>query len=137
MWASLGIGAGTQKYAGALLVSVLHGQRLFSIRTTLTMGELFEGDDFWDLAALYGGTWRDSGKLVALSGGLGVMGGDRNCSFLGGCTTLPVHPAVAFSARYAWPALSFLGASVYAFANLNSEQVFAGVVGSIDIGSLR
>ncbi|MBI4500568.1 MAG: hypothetical protein HY700_05345 [Gemmatimonadetes bacterium] len=133
-WASVGVGAGTEGFAGAAGFDVLARKHLFSVRAAGVANVL--DDEFWDLAVLYGRAGRWSRGLVAASTGVAVMGGER-CSGLGGCTPVSARIGLPVAAHLAWQALPFLGLAVYGFANINSAQSFAGTVAAIQLGRVR
>lgn len=133
-WVTVGFGAGTEGFAGLAGVDVLARQHLVSIRSATVANILDDG--FWDVALLYGRAARWSRSLVAVSTGVALMDGER-CSGLGACTQVAARLSVPLAGRVSWQAPPFLGLAVHGFANLNSEQSFAGATLAIEVGRVR
>lgn len=135
-WVTVGLGGSTEGFAGLGGLDLLVRPHLLSFRLA-AVSELF-GDEFWDLAILYGRGRHWSRGAATASIGLGLMDGERCRGILGGtCTPLSSRISLPVAARVSWRALPFGGLGLYGFANLNSEQSFAGAVLTIELGRLR
>lgn len=133
-WATVGLGGGTEGFAGAVGFDVLIQQHLISLRAAAVANIL--DDEFRDFAVLYGRASRWSRGLVGASMGLAVMDGER-CSGLGACAPVAARISLPVAVRAAWHALPFLGLGAYGFANVNGEQSFAGVTLAVELGRFR
>ena len=138
-WVTVGLGggnAGSGGFAGAAGFDVLSQHHLLSLRAT-TVSVLFD-DDFWDVGLLYGRTLLPSRGLVAASGDLALMGGQRCGGFLGStCNTVRARVGVPVAVRAAWNATRYFGIGIYTFADINGEQSFAGAALTIQLGRVR
>jgi hypothetical protein len=133
-WVSVGIGSGSGGFAAAADVNVLIRRHLLSIRAT-SVTSLFE-DGYWDYAVLYGQAHRTSHGLMALSAGISVVDGQHDCGLFVACQPLHARIGLPLAARLDWKPLSFVGAGLYGFANINSLKSISGIVVSAQVGRL-
>ncbi len=130
-----GLGAGGGGFAATAGADYGVGNHLVSLRVAAT-AELF-GDDFHDVAILYGRSSRWSRGMLALSTGVALVQGTRCDGVFGGCRETPARFGVPLAARLGLYPLRFLGVGVYGFANINSEQPFGGVALTVEVGRVR
>jgi hypothetical protein len=130
-----GLGAGGGGFAFSAGADLGVRNHLVSLRAAAT-AELF-GDDFSDVAILYGRSSRWSSGMLALSTGLALVQGTRCDGVFGGCIETSARFGVPLAARLGLYPLRFLGVGLYGFANFNSEQPFGGVTLIVEVGRVR
>lgn len=137
-WVNTGLGVGT---IGMALIAGTHyqfGPNLLSIRGSVT-AEIF-GDEFWDIGLLYGWASSEYDYHVSFSSGIAIMGGSRSEGGLFSNTPREVISAqfgVPLEGQFYWRPFRYFGLGLYGFANLNIEQLFAGLALSVQLGKLR
>lgn len=134
VWVSLGLGGGSEGFAGSLESAVQVNRHLLSLRSAI-VANIFD-DGFWDFAVLYGRATRWPRGQAAASIGLAIVDGER-CAGLSGCTPVSAVLGFPIAAQVFWRPMVVVGVGLYGFANLNSEQSFAGVTLSLQFGKLR
>lgn len=137
-WVNTGLGVGTN---GMALIAGTHyqsGPNLLSFRGSAT-AEIF-GDEFWDIGLLYGWASSEYDYHISFSSGIAVIGGSRSEGGLFSDTPREVISAqlgVPLEGQFFWRPFSNFGLGLYGFANLNTEQPFAGLALSVQLGKLR
>ncbi len=135
-WLGVGLGAGSEDFAGHLNGSYQFGASIISLRTAATVG-LFD-DGFVDYALLYGRATRAAAKRYHASAALGVafVDGCRG-EGLGGCQDESAGVGLPIELQASWRPGSLIGVGLYGFANLNGMQSFAGVTLGLQVGRLK
>ena len=135
-WVGVGLGAGSEDFAGSLNGSYQFGGNLLSLRASVTAGVFDDG--VGDYALLYGRATSPTAQhyhaSVAL--GLGIVHGCRGGG-LGGCQDLPNTVGVPIELQLFWRPGSLIGLGLYGFANFNDEQSFGGLTLGLQLGRLR
>jgi hypothetical protein len=134
-WATAGIGASTEGFAGVAGFDLEVQRNLVSIRTA-GVGKLFE-DSFQDFGLLYGRTHRGARGMISASAGVGLMNGDRCTGLFGTCTRVTPRISLPLAVRADWHGLPFLGLSLYLFADFNGARNFGGAAVGLEAGRLR
>ena len=135
-WFGVGIGAGSEDFAGNLHGSYQFGPNLISFRNAGTAG-IFD-DGFGDYALLYGRAIKPSGRRHHASAaiGIGLVDGCQGGG-LGGCQDVPTVIGLPIEAQLFWRPGSLVGVGLYGFANLNDTRSFAGLTLGLQLGRLR
>ena len=135
-WFGIGLGAGSEDFAGNLHGSYQFGANLISVRNAATAG-IFD-DGFGDFALLYGRATKPSGRRHHASAaiGIGVADGCRGGG-LGGCQDVSAVVGLPIEAQLFWRPGSLVGVGLYGFANFNAARSFAGLTLGLQIGRLR
>jgi hypothetical protein len=134
-WVGVGLGAGSEDFAGTLNGSYQFGGNLLALRASATAG-IFD-DGFGDYALLYGRATPPAERYHASAAvGLGIVHGCRGGG-LGGCRDVPNVVGVPIELQLFWRPGSLVGLGLYGFANFNSQQSFAGLTLGLQLGRLR
>lgn len=135
-WVGVGLGAGSEDFAGSLNGSYQFGDNLLSVRASATAG-IFD-DGFGDYALLYGRATSPTAKRYHASAalGLGIVHGCRGGG-LGGCRDVSNAVGVPIELQLSWRPGSLIGLGLYGFANFNDEQSFGGLTLGLQLGRLR
>jgi hypothetical protein len=135
-WVGVGLGAGSEDFAGTLNGSYQFGGNLLSLRASATAG-LFD-DGFGDYALLYGRATPPAGKRYHASAALGlaIVQGCEGGG-LGGCRNVSDVVGVPIELQLFWRPGSLVGLGLYGFANFNEQRSFAGMTLGLQLGRLR
>jgi hypothetical protein len=135
-WMGVGLGVGSEDFAGTLNGSYQFGANLLSLRVAATAG-LFD-DGFGDYALLYGRATPPAGKRYHAGAALGlalVQGCEGGG--LGGCQNVSDVLGVPLELQLFWRPGSLVGLGLYGFANFNSQRSFGGLTLGLQLGRLR
>jgi hypothetical protein len=134
-WFHGGLGVGTVDDPPAVSLGATYqvGAQVVSFRSSGGGGYLQDG--IWDWAALYG--FGTTGQSFRITGELGaaVVSGKR-CTE-DGCASFPSVGGIPFAVQLRVTPTSAIALGAYTFANINSEQSFAGLTLSVAIGDVR
>ena len=138
-WLSVGLGAGSEDFAGHAALFYQHRANLFALRASATAG-LFD-DGIQDVALLYGRAHgpRDRWRL-GLATGLAVVDGciePGEGSLFGDCEAQPTVVGVPVDAQVVWLPSEYVGLGLHGFADFNSVRSFGGVTLSLQLGRVR
>ena len=136
-WLGLGLGAGSEGFAGSAHLSYQHGVHLLSLRYAATSG-LFE-DAFHDVAILYGRTTHtpDSRYRAGVALGVGLADGCAGGGIFSNCSKKPTVVGLPVEAHLAWLPSRWIGLALYGFADFNKVRSFAGLTLGFLVGSFR
>lgn len=136
-WVGVGLGLGSEDFAGSLNGSYQFGANLVSIRSAATAG-LFD-DGFSDVALLYGRATRSPRDRYQFGAALGVavVDGCRGGGVFSSCRNAPSVIGLPLELQAFWRPGSLIGLGLYGFANLNQTRSFAGVTLGLQLGRLR
>lgn len=134
LWIHGGVGAGTTDDPPTVALGATYqvGMQVISVRSA---GGGYLKDGVWDFGALYGiGT---TGERVRVTGEIGaaVVSGKR-CT-ADECVSFPSVGGIPIAVQLRVAPAPFIAVGTYAFANINSEDSFAGVTLSVAIGDVR
>jgi hypothetical protein len=134
-WIGVGLGTGTLGFpAGSINLSYQFDGSVITARGAID-GEIF-GDDLWDLALLYGISI-GHGELYASAGaGVAIVGGERSHGIFSQGEDIPITAGLAIESQLAWRPIPLLGVVLYGFADINTEESFAGVTMGVQVGNL-
>lgn len=112
------------------------GKHLISMRYVFNDESQIMGyassEKVWDIGVIYGRSAKASYGLASISGGIGLVGGNRRPHYETFLTIgIPVEGQLFLRP------LSFLGIGIYGFANLNPEKSFVGALLCVQIGKLK
>ena len=82
------------------------------------------GTENWDVAALYGRSYKTTSAMISLGAGLGYVGPSSSAGTIG----LPLESQIF------WTPTEYFGIGVYGFGNLNTKNSFGGALLGIQIG---
>lgn len=136
-WLGVGLGVGSEDFAGSLNGSYQFGANVVSLRTAATAGLFDRG--FNDYAVLYGRGTRPAGERYHVSVGAGLSLGDgcQGGSVFSDCRSIQTVVGFPIEVQLFWRPGSVVGLGLYGFANLNRSQSFAGVTLGLQLGRLR
>jgi hypothetical protein len=135
-WMGVGLGVGSEDFAGTLNGSYQFGANLLSGRVSATAG-IFD-DGFGDYALLYGRATPPAAKRYHASAALGlalVQGCEGGG--LGGCQNVSDVVGVPLELQLFWRPGSLVGLGLYGFANFNSQRSFGGLTLGLQLGRLQ
>jgi hypothetical protein len=146
-WLNSGAGISVIGPSYAVGFSVKSESSLFSVRYAMNAEFIFSTSPYetgWDAGVLYGTCKKFPSGMFSISSGLAVVGGVRRGKFLGYANNANNYESLPFStmgipleAQLCWTPVSFLGLGVYAYADLNKNRSFAGVLLCLQVGNLR
>jgi hypothetical protein len=118
-WLGLGLGAGSEGFAGSAHLSYQQGAHLLSLRYAGTTG-IFE-DAFQDVAILYGRTTDTPGSRyrAGVGLGIGVVDGCTGGGVFADCAKHPTVVGLPLEAHLAWVPSPAIGLALYGFADFN------------------
>ncbi|UCE05771.1 MAG: hypothetical protein JSW07_19605 [bacterium] len=139
-WVNFGAGAGSiGENAIALSANATYhfGKNLLTLRSAGT-GELF-GKTIGDDGILYGIVLMQKQVLFSVGVGLASVKGSFSHGLFSSRPPEKIGPTIGIplEAQLFWRPAHFLGIGLYAFANLNSEEPFAGITLGFQFGKLR
>ncbi len=142
LWASGGLGVGSDEFGVSANVAFQHGSHLFSLRTAATAGLFQDHDGFRDVALLYGYATPTSSRHHA-GAAIGIAIVDACVDSEGGlfssssCIDQRTVLGLPIEAQLAWLPAKFLGIGLYGFGNVNRRRSFGGVTLSLQLGRVR
>ena len=139
-WVNLGLGSGSiSENAFALNANMTYqfGKNMLTLRAA-GMGELF-GKSIGDNGLLYGIALRQEQVLFSVGAGLAFVEGSISHGLFSTKEPEKIGPTIGIplEAQLFWRPTRFLGIGLYAFANLNPEESFAGITLGFQFGKLR
>jgi hypothetical protein len=139
-WVNFGVGGGSiSENAVALSANATYqfGKNLLTLRAAGT-GELF-GKSIGDNGLLYGLALKQEQVFVSVGVGLAFVEGSISHGLFSTKEPEKIGPTIGIpvEAQLFWRPARFLGIGLYAFANLNSEEPFAGITLGFQFGKLR
>ena len=136
-WLGLGLGVGSEDFAGSANLSYQHGVHLLSLRYSGTTG-LFE-DGFQDVALLYGRATsaQDSPYRVGVGLGIGLVDGCTGGGVLSSCEEQGTVVGLPIEAHLTWLPSKVIGIALYGFADFNRVRSFGGITVGLQVGDLR
>ncbi|MGD8778804.1 MAG: hypothetical protein PVH88_07560 [Ignavibacteria bacterium] len=137
-WVDLGLGGGSVDEGGSFNFNAAYqfNENLLSLRA-LMCGKLFEGKCLNDYSLLYGRVLFSSTALFSVGGGIGIVTGKRSKGLFSEKKEIKTTIALPLETQLFWRPFRFLGLGLYGFANINSEESFAGGTFSLQVGLLR
>jgi len=138
-WLSVGLGVGSEDFAGHAALFYQHRANLFALRASATAG-LFD-DGIQDVALLYGRAYGPRNRWrLGLATGLALVDGciePGEGSLFGDCKARPTVVGVPVDAQVVWLPSEYVGLGLHGFADFNSLLSFAGVTLSLQLGRVR
>ncbi len=139
-WVNFGAGSGSiSEDAFALSANATYqfGKNLLTLRAA-GMGELF-GKSIGDNGLLYGLALNQEQVFVSVGAGIAFVEGSISQGLFSIKAPEKIGPTIGIpvEAQLFWRPAHFLGIGLYAFANLNSEEPFAGITLGFQFGKLR
>lgn len=130
LWASAGVGPGTE--AAAVLVSLRYsrGGHLLSARTAGSFG-ISEGEGRTDFGLLYGRRVRWHTLYAHASAGAAFVVHEEADVETSGGLGIPLSVGVG------WAPVPFVGLGLEAFGDVNPTEHFGGIVLTVELGLIR
>ncbi|MBU4444988.1 hypothetical protein KJ656_07910 [bacterium] len=141
-WLSGGLGLSTLgSIAGSANASIQFKRILFTLRTTANSASLF-GDEFFDVGLLVGLASQGRGGHASVSVGFARVTGSRSDGldlFGTGAGREDIDPTfgLPIEVQLFGNIGRILGLGLYAYANVNTEQIFGGITVNLRFGKLR
>ena len=139
-WVNFGAGLGSiSEDAFALSANATYqfGKNILTLRAAGT-GELF-WKSIGDNGLLYGLALKQGQVFVSVGAGLAFVEGSISDGLFSTRELEKIGPTIGIplEAQLFWRPTRFLGIGLYAFANLNSEEPFAGITLGFQFGKLQ
>ncbi len=150
-WLNAGVGGSSSGLSGGLSLSYEAGKNLFTFRYIGSskygedkLGGYTTAEKIRDIGPLYGRIIKGKFGYASISGGINLVTGVKHGEFLGIINWVNTYEKIRITtigipleAQFFFTPVSFLGIGATAFANLNPEKSFWGLLLCIQFGKLR
>ena len=136
-WLNAGFGTNSLGFiSGSANVSLQPAWGVLSLRGTANSEDLF-GDEIWDVGLLYGGAIRSNDLLLSGGVGVAIVGGSRSEGLFSGRVGIPSVIGFPLELQALWQIIPPFGIGLYGYADINSEESFAGFTICLHVGMFR